>query len=92
MILFLLYDRIGPGGFQLLIIQADPSQEGIYTCYAYSKAGEARQQFRLTVLGKNTLMRSFSSSKKSLIAFICFSAPKNSTRKYKYSRYRPEAC
>ena len=44
--------RIGPGGFQLLIIQADPSQAGIYTCLAYSKAGEAKQQFRLTVLGK----------------------------------------
>jgi hypothetical protein len=48
----LLHDRIGPGGFQLLIIQADPSQAGIYTCHAYSKAGEAKQQFRLTVLGK----------------------------------------
>jgi hypothetical protein len=47
----LLHDRIGPGGFQLLIIQADPSQAGIYTCHAYSKAGEAKQQFQLTVLG-----------------------------------------
>ena len=43
--------RIGPAGFQLLIIQADPSQAGIYTCLAYSKAGEVKQQFRLTVLG-----------------------------------------
>ncbi|CAF1357382.1 unnamed protein product [Adineta steineri] len=42
--------RIGPGSLQLLIIQADPSQAGIYTCLAYSKAGEAKQQFRLTVL------------------------------------------
>ncbi|CAF0756370.1 unnamed protein product [Rotaria sp. Silwood1] len=42
--------RIGPSGFQLLIIQADPSQAGIYTCLAYSKAGEAKEQFRLTVL------------------------------------------
>ena len=92
MILFLLHDRIGPGGFQLLIIQAEPSQEGIYTCHAYSKAGEARQQFRLTVLGKNTLRRSFPRVKKSLIAFLCFSAPTNSTREHKYSRYRPEAC
>ncbi|CAF4152779.1 unnamed protein product, partial [Rotaria magnacalcarata] len=31
--------RIGPAGFQLLIIQAEPSQAGIYTCLAYSKAG-----------------------------------------------------
>ncbi|CAF0852080.1 unnamed protein product [Adineta ricciae] len=42
--------RIGPGGSQLLIIQADPTQAGIYTCLAYSKAGEAKQHFRLTVL------------------------------------------
>jgi len=49
---FLLFNRIGPAGFQLLIIQADPSQAGIYTCLAYSKAGEAKQQFHLTVLGK----------------------------------------
>ncbi|CAF2894680.1 unnamed protein product [Rotaria sp. Silwood2] len=42
--------RIGPSGFQLLIIQADPTQAGIYTCLAYSKAGEAKEQFRLTVL------------------------------------------
>ncbi len=49
---FLLFYRIGPAGFQLLIIQADPFQAGIYTCLAYSKAGEAKQQFRLTVLGK----------------------------------------
>jgi len=47
-----LFNRIGPAGFQLLIIQADPSQAGIYTCLAYSKAGETKQQFRLTVLGK----------------------------------------
>jgi hypothetical protein len=44
-------NRIGPAGFQLLIIQADPSQAGVYTCLAYSKAGEAKQQFRVTVLG-----------------------------------------
>jgi hypothetical protein len=63
----LLHDRIGPGGFQLLIIQADPSQAGIYICHAYSKAGEAKQQFQLTVLGikrKKTNYRIFSSSKK----------------------------
>ena len=45
--------RIGPDGSQLLIIQADPTQAGIYTCLAYSKAGEAKQHFRLTVLGLN---------------------------------------
>ncbi len=48
---FLFFHRIGPAGFQLLIIQADPSQAGVYTCLAYSKAGEAKQQFRLTVSG-----------------------------------------
>ncbi|CAF3856205.1 unnamed protein product, partial [Rotaria magnacalcarata] len=42
--------RIGPAGFQLLIIQAEPSQAGIYTCLAYSKAGEVKEQFRLIVL------------------------------------------
>jgi hypothetical protein len=43
--------RVGPAGFQLLIIQAEPSQAGIYTCLAYSKAGEVKEQFRLIVLG-----------------------------------------
>lgn len=47
----LLFVRIGPAGFQLLIIQADSSQAGIYTCLAYSKAGEVKEQFRLIVLG-----------------------------------------
>lgn len=56
--------RIGPGGFQLLIIQAEPSQAGTYTCLAYSKAGEAKQQFRLTVLGKKMLEEKF--------FFLCF--------------------
>ena len=55
-----MFYRIGPAGFQLLIIQADPSQAGIYTCLAYSKAGEAKQQFRLSVLGvKYRLLISF---------------------------------
>ncbi|UJR25150.1 hypothetical protein I4U23_006509 [Adineta vaga] len=49
--------RIGPGGSQLLIIQADPSQGGIYTCIAYSKAGEAKQQFRLIVLVSPRIQR-----------------------------------
>jgi hypothetical protein len=63
---FLWFNRIGPAGFQLLIIQADPSQAGIYTCLAYSKAGEAKQQFRLTVLGINIQL---------LIHFLIFVFP-----------------
>ena len=70
-----LFYRIGPGGFQLLIIQADPSQAGIYTCLAYSKAGEAKQQFHLTVLGIDIKFLNN-------MPIIIFSSSTDSTRKH----------
>lgn len=74
-------DRIGPGGFQLLIIQAEPSQAGIYTCLAYSKAGEAKQQFRLTVLGRKILCDNY-------FSIIFFSFSSNRTREHHDSCHR----
>ncbi len=80
---YILFYRIGPAGFQLLINQADPSQSGIYTCLAYSKAGEAKQQFRLTVLGNE--IKNFPGKEKNEI-FFAFSSSTNSKRKYIISR------